>query len=289
MPLPAATQWELRQAATPSLQPAWNELIRQAAQGGVFHNDDTGMRILHLARKPGDKRTGIFTTGVVSIVAVWKIALFFTGAKHAGENLAQVLNQRARELVPPVQMCDALSRNTPKLDGIKTLLANCLADGRRQFVEIAENFPAECRHVLETLRSIYHNDALAREQNLSPEERLRLHREHSGPLMQALHEWMQAQFAERRTEPNSGLGKAISYLFNHWTKLTLFLRHPGVPVDNNIVERALKKAILNRKNALFYKTLNGAGVGDLFMTLIHTCELNGTNSFECLTELLRHA
>ena len=44
---------------------------------------------------------------------------------------------------------------------------------------------------------------------------------------------------------------------------------------NNIVERALKKAILNRKNALFYKTLNGAGVGDLFMSLIHTCELNG--------------
>ena len=69
-----------------------------------------------------------------------------------------------------------------------------------------------------------------------------MHREHSGPLMKAPREWMQAQFAERRTEPNSGLGKAISYLLNHWTKLTLFLRHPGVPVDNNIVERALKKA-----------------------------------------------
>lgn len=184
-------------------------------------------------------------------------------------------------------MCDALSRNTPKLDGIKPLLANCLAHGRRQFVEIAENFPAECRQVLETLRSIYRNDALAREQNLSPEERLRLHREHSGPLMKALHEWMQAQFAERRTEPNSGLGKAMFYLLNHWTKLTLFLRHPGVPIDNNIVERALKKAILNRKNALFYKTLNGAAVGDLFMTLIHTCELNGTNPFDYLTKLLR--
>ena len=289
MPLPAATQWDLLQAAAPSLQPAWNELIRQAAQGGVFHNDDTGMRILHLAREPGDKRTGTFTSGIVSIVAGWKIALFFTGAKHAGENLAQVLKQRARELAPPVQMCDALSRNTPKLDGIKILLANCLAHGRRQFVEIVENFPAECRYVLDTLRSIYHNDALAREQNLSPEERLRLHREHSGPLMKALHEWMQTQFAERRTEPNSGLGKAISYLLNHWTKLTLFLRHPGVPADNNIVERALKKAILNRKNALFYKTLSGAAVGDLFMSLIHTCELNVANPFDYLTKLLQHA
>ena len=57
-------------------------------------------------------------------------------------------------------------------------------------------------------------------------------------------------------------------------------------IDNNIVERALKKAILNRRNALFYKTLNGAGVGDLFMSLIHTCELNGANPFDYLTELL---
>jgi transposase len=289
MPLPAATQWELLKAATPDLQPAWNELIRQAAQGGVLHNDDTGVRILHLAREPGDKRTGTFTSGIISIIARWKIALFFTGAKHAGENLAQVLKGRARELAPPIQMCDALSRNTPKLDGIKTLLANCLAHGRRQFVEVAENFPQECRYVLEILRGVYHNDALAREQNLSAEERLHFHRKHSSPLMEALHEWIEAQFAERKTEPNSGLGKAISYLLNHWKKLTLFLEHPGVPIDNNIVERALKKAILNRKNALFYKTLNGAAVGDLFMSLIHTCELNGANPFDYLTELLRHA
>jgi hypothetical protein len=289
MPLPAATQWELLEAATASLQPAWNELLWQAAQGGLFHNDDTGMRILHLAREPGDKRMGTFTSGIVSIVAGWKIALFFTGAKHAGENLAQVLRKRTRELAPPIQMCDALSRNTPKLDGIKTLLANCLAHGRRQFIDIVENFPAECRYVLETLRGVYHNDALAREQNLSAEERLHFHRERSAPLLEALHEWMQAQFAERKTEPNSGLGKAISYLLNHWTKLTLFLKHPGVPIDNNLVERALKKAILNRKNALFYRTLNGAAVGDLFMSLIYTCELNGANPFDYLTELQRHA
>ena len=101
--------------------------------------------------------------------------------------------------------------------------------------------------------------------------------------------WLEAQLAEAKTEPNSGLGKAISYLLNHWTKLTLFLRQADAPIDNNIVERALKKAILNRKNALFYKTLNGAGVGDLFMSLIHTSELNGANPFHYLTELLRHA
>ncbi|MGD0578114.1 MAG: IS66 family transposase [Bryobacteraceae bacterium] len=289
MPLPATTQWELMEAAAKLLQPVLEELIRQAAQGSVLHNDDTGMRILRLAREPGDKRTGTFTSGIVSIVGAWRIALYFTGWKHAGENIATVLKQRAGELPPPIQMSDALSRNTPKLEGIKILPANCLAHGRRQFVDLVENFPEECRYVLETLRSVYHHDALAREQKLTPEDRLRWHREHSGPLMKALHEWMEAQFAEHKTEPNSGLGKAFSYLLNHWVKLTLFLRQPGSPIDNNIVERALKKAILNRRNALFYKTLNGAGVGDLFMSLIHTCELNGANPFDYLAELQRYS
>jgi transposase len=289
MPLPATTQWDLMAAAAKLLWPVLAELIRQAAQGGVMHNDDTGMRILRLTREPGDQRTGTFTSGIVSIMGAWTIALFFTGWKHAGENLADVLKQRARELPAPIQMSDALSRNSPKVEGIEPLQANCLAHGRRQVVEVADHFPEESRYVLETLRNVYHHDAQAREQAMSPEQRLRFHQDYSGPLMNGLHEWMEAQLAEHKTEPNSGLGKAISYLLNHWTKLTLFLRQTGAPIDNNIVERALKKAILNRKNALFYKTLNGAGVGDLFMSLIHTCELNGANPFDYLTELLRHA
>jgi hypothetical protein len=143
--------------------------------------------------------------------------------------------------------------------------------------------------VLETLGSVWHNDELAREQNLTPEQRLRFHQEQSGPLMKSLKDWMEAQLAEHKVEPNSGLGKAIQYMLRHWTPLPLFLREAGAPGDNNLVERALKKAILHRKNSLFYKTVNGAEVGDLFMSLIHTCELNGVNSFDYLTELLRHA
>jgi len=289
IPLPAATQWELVAAAAKLLRPVLEELIRQAAQGTVMHNDDTGMRILHLVREPGNQRTGTFTSGIVSIVGAWTIAVFFTGWKHAGENLADVLKHRARELPPPIQMSDALSRNTPKLEGGQTLQANCLAHGRRQVVDVVENFPEECRYILETLRGVYHHDALARERELSSEDRLHFHQEHSGPLMKQLQAWMELQLAEHKTEPNSGLGKAISYFLNHWEQLTLFLRQAGAPIDNNIVERALKKAILNRKNALFYKTMNGAEVGDLFMSLIHSCELNGVNPFDYLTDLQRHA
>jgi transposase len=246
------------------------------------------MRVLKLVRSADDGRTGVFTSGIVSILGGWKIALYFTGWKHAGENLADVLRRRAAELDAPIQMCDALSRNTPKLPGVEILLANCLAHGRRQVVDVAANFPEECRYVLETLGKVYMIDAQTRERQLSPESRLLFHQQHSAPLMNELYQWMEAQFAEHKTEPNSGLGKAISYLQRHWTKLTLFLRQAGAPLDNNIAERTLKKAILHRNNALFYKTMNGARVGDLFMSLVHTCELNKVNPFDYLTELLRH-
>jgi len=290
IPLPAATQWEIVEEAAELIKPARDELIRQAAQGEVLHNDDTSMRVLRLKREPSDERTGVFTSGIVSTAQGWKIALFFTGRQHAGENIADVLKRRVVELPSPIQMCDALSRNVPKLpSGVEILLANCLAHGRRQFVEVAANFPEQCRYVLEMLGQVYGHDAEARERGLKPDERLRFHQERSGPVMDQLHRWLEAQFAERKTEPNSGLGKAIQYLLRHWRPLTLFLREAGAPLDNNISERALKRAVLHRKNALFYRTLNGAQVGDLYMTLIHTCQLCDSNSFDYLIELQRHA
>jgi transposase len=290
IPLPAATQWEIVEEVAQVLRPAQDELIRQAAQGAVVHNDDTGMRVLTLKREADDKRTGVFTSGIVSVGQERKIALYFTGSRHAGENLAEVLKKRRAELPSPIQMCDALSRNVPKLpEGAEILLANCLAHGRRQFVDVAENFPGECRYVLEMLGQVYGHDAEAREDGLTPEERLQLHQQRSRPVMDRLHAWLEAQLDERRTEPNSGLGQAIGYLLRHWQPLTLFLRKAGAPLDNNVAERALKRAVLHRTNALFYRTLNGAGVGDLFMSLIHTCQLCGVNSFDYLVELQRHA
>ena len=156
-------------------------------------------------------------------------------------------------------MSDALSRNTSALpEGVEILLANCLAHGRRQFVEVAVNFPEACRYVLETLGSVYKYDAEARTAQLSPQDRLRFHQQHSGPLMKTLREWMEAQFSQHLVEPNSGLGKAITYFLRHWKGLTAFLRDAGAPLDNNIAELVIKLVVLHRKNALFYKTL-GAG------------------------------
>lgn len=313
IPLPAATQWDIVHAKAKRIRPVLQELIRQAAQGDVLYNDDTNNKILEFmgerARKAAleeaaleeaeasessadkdkqeSKRTGMFTTGIVSQWEDRQIAIFFTGKKHAGENLGDVLLKRAQELQPPIQMCDALSRNVPA--ELETVLANCLVHARRYFVDVVEHFRNECRYVLESLEVIYKNDAQAREQQLSPEARLLFHQTHSRSTMDELHTWLNRQFDERLVEPNSGLGEAISYMLKHWKKLTLFLNKAGAPLDNNLCERALKKIILHRKNAYFYRTQNGADVADLFMSLIYTCELNGINPFDYLTELERHA
>ncbi|SRR5213594_284765 len=296
IPLPASTQWEIVADTALRIRPALEELIRHAAQGEILHNDDTSMIVLDLVRPgaprgdPDDvspDRTGVFTSGIVATRDGHRIALFVTGRRHAGENLARILAARSADLGPPIQMCDALARNLPK--SFAVIVGHCLAHARRHVVEVTPSFPAECRHILETLREVYHHDAEARAQGLSSEARLAFHQTHSQPVMDRLHAWLTAQIDEHRVEPNSRLGQAIAYLLNHWTPLTLFLRQPGAPVDNNICERALKKAILHRKNAYFFKTPNGAHVGDLFMSLLHTCELEGVNPFDYLTELQRHS
>jgi transposase len=325
VPLPSSTQWDVVRAQAEHAEPVFDEFVRQAAQGEVLYHDDTTVRILALmgergrhaataetataesaeqsienpagdaaedsaegpAKKPVSERRGLFTSGVVSTREGRRIALFFSGRKHAGENLKDVLAERAAELASPIQMCDALSRNMPA--GLATIVANCLAHGRRQFVDVADRFPDECRHVLEALSVVYHNDAVARKENLSPQARLEFHQAESGPIMEDLRIWLVQQFDQRRVEPNSALGGAMTYLLKRWEKLTLFLRVPGAPLDNNICERALKKSIRHRRNSLFYKTSRGARVGDVFMSLIHTCELGKVNPFHYLNELERHA
>ncbi len=297
VPVPPGTQWGLLKETAQVAEPVFQELQRVAAQSPLIHIDDTYMQVLALAKESkaapdpeapeaDSERTGVFTTGVVARTGEHDIALYFTGRQYAGENLRDLLKQRSPELPAPMLMSDALPRNVPKEFAI--ILANCNCHGRRQFVDLVEDFPAECRQVLESFRQIYHFDAQAKENGLSPQARLEFHQTKSGPVMDQLHTWMQALLDTHQVEPNSNLGKAFKYLLKHWDPLTLFLRQPGAPLDNNICEQMLKKAIRHRKNSLFYKTLMGAWVGDLFMSLIFTCQYAQTNAFDYLTALARN-
>ena len=298
IPLPSSTQWDELNGMAHEVYPVFGEFNRHAAAGDIFHNDDTKGRVLALEKQIAEEieacraqgkdcRTGVFTTGIVAETEGRHIALFFTGRKHAGENLSDLLDKRPENLSTPIQMCDALSRNAPK--GFKRLLANCLCHGRREFVKLIEDFPGKCRHVLETLREVYKHDAFTKDQGMSKEDRLAFHQQNSKPIMDEFFEWLNAQLDEKEIEPNSRMGGAINYMLKHWKELTLFLRVPGAPLDNNVCERALKAPIRYRNNSLFFKTERGALVGDMFMSLIHTCRLNGVNAFDYLTAIAQHA
>jgi len=291
IPLPSSTQWEVVYDLAIPIAPIYTELINQAAAGDVLHNDDTTARILKLEYplrrgKNGKERTGVYTSGILSTKDKRRIAVFFTGNKHAGENLEYVLSQRSKDLSIPIQMCDGISANTA--GDFETLLANCNAHARRKIVEVSDKYVKETKHILGVYKQVYKNDDKTKKLGLSDEERLEYHVTNSKPLLDDLSDWFDGKFKAKEIEPNSSLGIAINYMTERWDKLTLFLKVPGAPLDNNACEQIIKKSILHRKNSLFFKSKSGAYVGDLFMTIIHTAELEGINPFDYLVALAKN-
>ena len=289
VPLPASVQFERCERVADAALPVFLHLRQLAAQGRVLYSDDTRVKILSCLKEnerlSDGERRGLQRTGIVSCSEGRQIALYCSGRRHAGENLDLLLHQRAAGLSPPIQMADALSCNRSR--EFETIVAKCLAHARRQFVEIEAAFPAECGRVLTDLAEVYRIEAETRE--MSSEERLRHHQQHSRPVMEDLHSWIDEQFRERRVEPNSSLGRALSYMEKHWDGLTKFLSVASAPLDNNICERALKLVVLHRKNALFFKTEHGAAVGDIILSLIETCNLNKVSGRDYLVQVVRHA
>lgn len=259
-----------------------------AANGSVMHNDDTTLRILEIIKQIKDgtigDRTGMYTTGIIADYEGRRIALFLNGQQHSGENVNDLLKYRAPEKDPIIQMCDALNANVPK--EIQTILSNCLSHGFRKFDELRDYFPAECIMITRLLSRVFKYDQETR--SMSPSERLAYHQAHSKPLMDELERYMAALISERRIEPNSDLGLAIKYMQRHWQKLTRFLTVAGAPIDNNVVERALKIAIRNRKAAMFYRTTYSAGIGGMITSLIYTCDLAKQNPHHYLIALQEH-
>lgn len=287
-PLSDATQWGLIESLASYCYATFNQLKQYAANAPMLQNDDTTLRILEIIKqiKAGDikDRTGMYTTSIIANYDGHQIALFMNGRQHSGENVAEILKLRASDKKPIIQMCDALSANIPKT--MQTILCNCLSHGFRKFEELVDFFDIECLNIMTKLSKVFENDASTR--NMPPQERLKFHQQHSKPIMDELKQYMETLIAEHRVEPNSELGKAIKYMQRHWEKLTRFLTVAGAPIDNNIVERALKVAIRNRKSSMFYRTVYSAGIGGMLTSLIYTCHLANQNPHKYLIALQIH-
>ena len=295
VPVADAPLWDLAERVADSAWPVFEALWTLAGQGDVIFQDDTHVRILALlaenrcADATGEtlERRGRFTTGLVVQVEHRVICLYRSGRAHAGDNLTDLLRQRAAGLEKPIVMSDALTANQ-RDDDDRLIRCHCLAHSRRQFTDLEDVFPAEAHYVITGLNQVFEHDAETRRQAMPAVERLAYHQPPSGPLLAALHDWWERQFQDRRVEPNSSLGKAFTYLLNRWPTLTQFLRVEGAPLDSNPVERALKVIIRQRKNSLFYASPHSATVAAILTSLIATCVQAGVNALEYLVALQTH-
>ena len=300
VPVADATQWDQAELVGDCSYPIFKWLETLAAQGEVIFQDDTPQRILtlieenHQARARAqaqgktktEERTGMQTTALMVQVGARRICLYYTGRRHAGENLAALLRKREPDRGKPVVMSDALSSNNA--EEATLIRCHCLAHGRRKFSELDEAFPAESAVVVNALKDVFDHDEYARVEQLTAQARLAYHQRKSGPIMRKLKRWLERQTAQRLVEPNSSLGKAIAYMIDHWDTLTRFLHEPGAPIDNNLAERALKLAIRQRKNSLFYATEHSAYIASILISVIATCVQAGVNALGYLVALQDH-
>lgn len=285
VPLPTSTQWQLVEEVGGAALLIFPTLERFAANGEIIHNDDSHVKITDIIRHNrlhhDKERTGTFITGFISRTKERDIALFYNGTRHAGENMECLLHKRNINADKVIQMCDASSRNISA--SFKTILCNCLSHGFRKFDELKEFYPDQCIRVIELIAKVYDNDD--RTHKMSKLERLHYHQINSKPIMDQLHKYLEDLLASKQVEPNDSLGKAVKYMLKYWHELTQFLRVEGAPLDNNIVERALKIPIRGRRTWLFYKTEYGAMIGGVLTSIIYTCALSGINPLHYLIAL----
>ena len=288
IPLSESTLFSRCAVVAEVLLPIYKQMEREAANAKILYGDDTWLRILELMKenqaKGKGERVGIQTTGFVAQRADGvKIALYLNGRRHLGENVEMLLTRRSRELGPVIRMNDALAANWSGNE--KRIKCCCLTHARRKFAELEKFYPQACGQVLDRIGEIYQNEAATK--GMSDEERLAYHQKHSGPILSELKQWMDEELKERRVEPNSSLGNAISYFQNNYEELTTYLRVPGAPIDNNVAEQALKAPVMIRKNAYFYRTSYGACVGGIILSVLMSCRLNQTNLWNYLVSVLK--
>ena len=275
--LPKSTQWEqIEKLARPCVH-LFEKLKEEAAKGKVIYNDDTFAKI----QSEGVKK--LYSTAIYS-VGKKKITLFMTGKKHAGRNMNELLDKRPDDLDKVITMNDATTMAIfSKRSNVTP--SKCLAHARRKFLDLPSAYDRQRDFVFRLVKIIYKNEKLAK--NMSEEHRLYWHQKKSFKAVRRLKKWCERMILDKKVEPNSDIGKSINYLREHWRELTCFMRVAGAPLDNNICERKIKTSIRHRKNSLFYKTENGALVGDIMMSLIQTCLNMKVNPFDYLTAIGR--
>jgi transposase len=277
----ASTVFDQCEFVANALHPVFKAIMAMAANGTIFHIDDTSNRILQqepvIKTRSGKQRlrTGVYSSVCVAMLACGRrLTLFQTNVGHAGEWMEEILQRRDPQLDTPVVMSDALSAN--RVIAPATHVAFCNSHGRRNFAELSEQHPRQVLKILQLYKQVWINDDHCGKHPLSDIERRDYHQQNSLPVMQQIRTFCEQHLASEAdeqpiVEPNSNLGKAMRYFIKHFTGLSAFCQIPGAPIDNNGSERALKILIRGRKNSLFHQTAAGANIADVICSVLAIC------------------
>jgi transposase len=154
---------------------------------------------------------------------------------------------------------------------------------RREFFDLTRNGPAPiAAEALRRIAALYAVEAEAR--GKPPGVRRTARQTRSRVLVANLFTWLEAQLA--RLPARSPTAEAIRYALNHREGLERFLDDGRIEIDSNVVERAIRRLCLSRKNALFASGDGGGARWAAVASLIETCKMNGVDPQRYFSDLL---
>ncbi len=268
------TLWDQHAALAKHLEPNWKALCREAIAEPVLHADETGWRMMGSAHS----KWSLF--GLTSP----RLAAYHLVPSKSTATARKILQGFRGTLVVDGFVVYPLVAELEK----NIRIAHCWAHADRKFKDTKDPPMAisEIRGMIAKLYEIEREvDGPFPGDDGAQEEHRRLRQEESKPLVKQIRKWAFAQGGLRR----SSFGKAVRYMLKHWNGLTLFLKDPRIPLDNNAAERILRGPVVGRKNFYGNRSKRGAKVAAILYSLIETAKLNGTDPSAFLQEAAKTA
>jgi hypothetical protein len=293
--VPDSSMAELSERVADALAPVARYLRKPASDALTFLGDDTGALILEVRaatrvqRSTGKlvERTGCHVSCVIAITSEGhRIAIFRVGIQHTGELMDELLDGRDPQLPVPLFMGDCHACNTVTV--CRVIYGGCNAHATRRFKALKTSYPEDAGYASQRYKEIFEHEAYCKRAGLDPQQRLAYHRQHSKPLFDAICEHGESLLENKKIEPNGDIAAAYTYVINNRVRLSAFLRHPGMPIDNNEPERILRVPVRLRDNAPFFRNGVGGAWAQTIWTVGETALLCGVNLLDYFQAVQRH-
>ena len=163
-------------------------------------------------------------------------------------------------------------------------LLGCMAHARRYFEKALGNDKIRAEYFIAKAQLLYAVERKIREEKLTAEQIISIREIESLPVLNELEGWLKENIIQ--VTPATPIGKAIAYSLNRWKKLTEYIKHPFLEIDNNLVENAIRPTVIGRKNYMFSGSHDGASRSAMIYSFFGSCKMNNINPQEWLSDVL---